>query len=123
MSETKIPHWLTKRATLTPDASALEFVGGESLTFANLYERSGEFARKLAYLGVTKGDRVAILSSNQLEMIIAIHALSYLNVVAVMLNTRLTKDELTYQLKAAQASYLITSTYFKAEKSLGFSST
>lgn len=121
MSETVIPHWLSKRAALTPDMLALEFVDGTTFTFAKLQKESEKYAKKLARLGVKKATRVAILSSNRLEMIIAIHALSYLGAIGVMLNIRLTKEELTYQLSESQANFLLTTTPLKNEKALDFS--
>lgn len=120
MEETIIPHWLTQRASLTPDALALEFVDGTTLTFASLQSRSKTFAKKLASLGAKTGDRIAILSTNQLEMIVAIHAISYLGAVAVMLNTRLTTNELMYQLTASKAMLLLTTEDLESGKALDF---
>src|SRR5699024_4770193 len=40
--------------------------------------------------------------------VIAIHALSYLGAVCVMLNTRLTSEELHYQVTDAEVSLLLT---------------
>lgn len=119
---TIMPHWLTKRATLTPNELALEFIDGTSLSFLELEKRSKCYARKLAKLGVNNESRVAILSTNNLEMIIAIHALTYLGAVAVMLNTRLTKTELMYQLKSANSLLLLTTESLQVEKALDFSS-
>src|SRR5699024_11046285 len=94
MNTTVMPHWLMKRATLTPNDLALEFIDGTSLSFKELHDRSKSYAKKLAQLGVKEQTRVAILSTNNLEMIISAHALTYLGAIAVMLNTRLTTKEL-----------------------------
>src|SRR5690625_422720 len=92
--EQVIPHWLTKQANISPNKIAVELENGESFTFAQLCAKSKSFAKKLASLGVEKHNHIAILSTNSIEMIIAIHALSFLKAVGVMLNTRLTKIEL-----------------------------
>ncbi|NBJ69288.1 MULTISPECIES: o-succinylbenzoate--CoA ligase [Clostridia] len=105
--QTVIPHWLTKQADISPDQIALQLSDGSTLTFQQLKEQSQDYAKKLAGWGVMKGTHVAVLSSNQPTMVIAIHALSYLEAVVVLLNSRLTGDELTYQLKDAEVSFLI----------------
>lgn len=99
-----IPHWLTKQAFLAPDKCAIETERGESIHFKELKLASEKYARKLAQIGVKKGDRVGILSTNRIPMIITIHALSYLGAVAVLLNTRLTEQELRYQIDDAGVS-------------------
>lgn len=104
-----IPHWLTKRAELTPEQTALESPDGSCITFQQLATISQIFARKLARSGIKQGIHVGVLSSNHSRMVIAIHALSYLGAVAVMLNTRLTKKELHYQVSDAEVSLILTS--------------
>lgn len=106
MGET-IPHWLTKQAELKPNQLAIELVDGQKLTFLELYEQSQQFARKLSSVGVSKGQHIGVLSTNNVTMIIAIHALSYLGAVGVLLNTRLTTSELQYQIDQSQVSLII----------------
>ena len=106
MSET-IPHWLTKQADLKPNETAIEFVNGSIITFKELSDQSQCFARQLAFEGVSKGDHVGILSGNHVTMIIAIHALSYLGAVGVLLNTRLSTRELQYQIDHGEVSVLL----------------
>lgn len=102
-----IPHWLTKQANLSPNQIALELRDGSKITFKELQENSVSFAKKLAALGVEKGTHLGILSSNQLEMVYTIHALSYLGAVGVLLNTRLSEKEINYQLADAEVNILI----------------
>lgn len=115
-----IPHWLTKQAALHPHKVALELTNGKSITFLQLKQKSKRFANQLAGLHIKEETRVAILSSNHLDMIIAIHALSYLEAVVVLLNTRLTKHELTDQLNRSGAQLLITTQSLQQEKDLSF---
>ena len=123
MQETTMPHWLTKRANLTPNDMALEFVDGTHVSFLQLKNKSVKYAKQLSTEGVKQHTRVAILSTNQLEMIIAVHALSYLGAIAVMLNVRLTKEELSYQLEASNAYLLLTTESLRDEKKLAFQRT
>ncbi|APC48897.1 o-succinylbenzoate--CoA ligase [Virgibacillus halodenitrificans] len=103
-----IPHWLNKQASLAPSQVAIEELDGSTLTFLQLQKESSTYARKLASWGITEGSHVGILSTNCKEMVIAIHALSYLGAVAVLLNTRLTIAELNFQLTDAEISFLLT---------------
>ncbi|MEN2768323.1 o-succinylbenzoate--CoA ligase [Ornithinibacillus xuwenensis] len=103
-----IPHWLSKQAFLAPNKPAIEQVDGTVITFLELKNRSQEFAQRLASYGIRKGSHVGILSNNNSSMIVAIHALSYLGAVAVLFNTRLTSDEINYQLHDAEVEVLIT---------------
>lgn len=110
----QLPHWLTKQAHLSPHQTALE-TAHRSITFLELKEASESYAKKLAQLGVSAGTHVGILSPNEISMVIAIHALSYLQAVSVMLNTRLTEQELVYQIKDAKVDVVLTSDRLKAD--------
>ncbi|GAA0428498.1 o-succinylbenzoate--CoA ligase [Lentibacillus halophilus] len=112
MAET-IPHWLTKQADVVPNKLALELSDGTVYTFRELKEKSQSFARKLKQLGVDKGSHIGILSANHADMVIAIHAVSYIGAVAVLLNTRLTKQERTFQINDADVSVVIGQSGFR----------
>src|SRR5690625_2517935 len=117
MSET-IPHWLTKQADLAPNKLALEIDEEISLTFKELYNKSKQIAQKLNNLNINPKDRIAILSTNSLDMLMTIHALSYLDAIVVLLNTRLTSSELNYQIKNSEATLLITTEELCKKKKL-----
>ena len=76
--EQTIPHWLTKQAFLHPEKTAIELENGEKVSFYSLKKMSEAFARKLAALNIKKGTHVGLLSNNNLDLVIAIHALTYL---------------------------------------------
>src|SRR5699024_5234429 len=120
MGET-IPHWLTKRAQLTPDQIAIECIDGTAVSFNQLASASQSLAKKLAQAGVEKGTHVGILSNNHTPMSIVSHALSHLRAVSVMLHTRLTEAELKYQIDDAEVSLVLTSEELeKSAKQLEF---
>ncbi|MGM8211939.1 o-succinylbenzoate--CoA ligase [Virgibacillus sp. W0430] len=104
-----IPHWLDKQAALVPNKIAIEQANREPITFLELKEKSELVARKLAQLNVKKDTHVGILAANRTDIIIAVYALSYLQAVAVLLNTRLAEAELNYQIKDAALHLLIIS--------------
>ncbi|MBM7554778.1 o-succinylbenzoate--CoA ligase [Thalassobacillus pellis] len=112
MEET-IPHWLDKQAEINPHQTAVETDTGASLTFLEIQQMSEAYAKALRAEGIGEGDHVAVLASNRLEMILAIHGLSYLGAVLVLLNTRLTPEELAFQVKDAEVSHFIVEERFR----------
>src|SRR5699024_10881562 len=89
-----------------------------SLTFKELYNKSKQIAQKLNNLNINPKDRIAILSTNSLDMLMTIHALIYLDAIVVLLNTRLTSSELNYQIKNSKATLLITTVELSKEKKI-----
>lgn len=103
---TEMPNWLKQRAFLTPERIAIKFEG-EQYSFLELHRFAEKRARQLASLGVKRGDAIGIFMKNSLDMVINIHALMYIGAVAVLLNTRLTPEELAWQLNDAKAKLVI----------------
>ncbi|MFC4558603.1 o-succinylbenzoate--CoA ligase [Virgibacillus kekensis] len=103
-----MPHWLTKQAELSPNKTAIELPDGTEVSFLELKRRSQLFAEKLFSIGIRKGAKVGIFSANHVDMVIALHGLSYLGAVAVMLNIRLTDKEVHYQIRDADVSVILT---------------
>jgi o-succinylbenzoate---CoA ligase len=106
LSSHSLPHWLTKRADLTPDRPAL-LAEGVQWSFRELHERARTTAGKLAALGIQKGDRVGVLMHNRPEMVQLVHALSYLEAVLVPLNIRLSPMEAGWQIQNAEAKVTV----------------
>ncbi len=103
---TTIPDWLAHRAAVLPAHPAL--VAGElALTYAELDARVRALAGALQSAGIAPGDRVAILATNSVEMVEAIHAVSRAGAILVPLNVRLTPDELAWQLRDADVRLLL----------------
>lgn len=100
------PNLLLKRAHLTPDRIALRFMG-EVWTFGQLYNEANEFAERLHAKGIQPGMRIAILSSSNAELVIAIHGCLQLSCELVMLNERLSEVELNYQLHDSKPDILL----------------
>src|SRR5699024_12480928 len=113
-----LPHWLDKQALVSPNNIAIALEDGSNITFSDLQIQSQPLARQLAGLGVHASTKVAVLSDNHLDFAILMHEFSYLQAVAVLLNTKLSNPELTSQLEDAEASLLITTQTLKQKKSL-----
>lgn len=106
------PNLLVKRANLTPNRVALRFLEKE-WTFAEVLDQACEFAEKLHLKGITPGKRIAILASSSPELVIVLHGCMQLGCELVMLNERLTEEELVYQLKDSAPDYLIVDQHEK----------
>jgi long-chain acyl-CoA synthetase len=61
-------------------------VGDDRWTFGELDERANAFAHLLASRGVETRDRVAVMTANRIEFVVAVFAISKLGAVAVLLS-------------------------------------
>ncbi|WP_328477672.1 AMP-binding protein [Actinoplanes sp. NBC_00393] len=91
----------------TPDAIAVRD-GDRALTYAALDERSSRVACALLSLGLTTGDRVALLSGNRLEYPEIAAGIAKAGLVLVPVNPRLTAPEVEFILGHSGARVLIT---------------
>jgi acyl-CoA synthetase (AMP-forming)/AMP-acid ligase II len=74
---------------------------GATLTFSQLHDRVKHLAAGLTNAGFKKGDRLAILLPNAPEYIELVYACSWLGVIAVPVNTRLSVVEIDHVLADA----------------------
>jgi malonyl-CoA/methylmalonyl-CoA synthetase len=93
----------------TPDLDklAIEAPDGQSLTYAALFDRSGQAATVLVALGVKPGDRVAVQIDKSADMIVLYLACLRSGAVLLPLNTAYTLPELEYFLSDAKPQLLI----------------
>ncbi|HYS81065.1 MAG TPA: long-chain fatty acid--CoA ligase [Anaeromyxobacteraceae bacterium] len=99
-------HALGRGARYYPDRIALAS-DGKSSTFRELHDRVSRIAAALSRGGFSVGDRLAILLPNEPEYIELIYACTWLGVIAVPLNTRLSAAELDRVLADATPRGLI----------------
>jgi len=92
-----IGDWLGRRALLTPEKIALRDAihGGEPITYRGWNLAANRAAQLLRTLGVTKGDRVAVLAHNCIEYLDLWFACGKLGAILQTLNWRLTPRELS----------------------------
>ncbi|UQD53103.1 o-succinylbenzoate--CoA ligase [Bacillus methanolicus] len=112
MEEQTIPNWLKKRADLTPDRIAIHFCDS-SITFQELFHLSAKTAGQLSTVGLKKGQFVGVLLKNHQDTVLILLAMQMLGVKAVILNNRLTTEELIWQLNDSRSSFLITEDAFE----------
>jgi acyl-CoA synthetase (AMP-forming)/AMP-acid ligase II len=89
---------------------ARDFVraGDEQWTFAELDGLSNAFARYLAGKGVVAGDRVATMTANRVEFVVAVHAISKLGAAAVLLSPAWKSVEVEHAFELTSPAHAIT---------------
>lgn len=102
-----IQEFLTRSAKKYADNTAIHFMGKE-MNYEELYQSSLKFANYLKTLGITKGDRVAIMLPNCPQGVIAYYGILYAGGVVVQTNPLYTEREAQYQLKDSGAKAIIT---------------
>ncbi len=111
--QNNLGQFLAKRAQLGPAREALvEVERGRRFTYLELDQRANRCAAALAALGVSRGDRVAVLMMNGVEYVESYYALAKLGAIMVPLNWRLVPDELEFILGDAGATLLLYDTEF-----------
>lgn len=101
--------WLGKRDVLTPERLALvDDASGQRYTYHQLNERANRLANALAGRhGIAKGDRIAVLARNRIELLDLLFATGKLGAIMVPLNWRLVPRELNYLMRDSGACMLI----------------
>jgi malonyl-CoA/methylmalonyl-CoA synthetase len=89
------------------DKMALESPDGLSLTYGQLFERSGRAANALVALGVEPGERVAVQIDKSPDVIVLVLACLRAGAVLLPLNTAYTLIELEYFLSDAKPALTI----------------
>ena len=97
--------FLNISAAICPDRGAIVFEG-KRYTFSQLNERANRLANALLNLGVSKGDRVAMLQVNSNQHVEAYFAAAKFGAIYVPLNFRARGEELTYMLSSSEANAL-----------------
>lgn len=102
-------HWLDRRDLITPRRLAV-VDGDRRLTYRDLATRVRGLAAGLRRQGIGRGDRVALLSFNRVEVLEVLFALARLGAIMVPLNWRLTPPEMAVQLADSAPGLMIADT-------------
>ena len=81
--------------------------GDARLTWRELAQRSAQIAAGFARLGLTRGDRVAVLLGNRIEFVLTMLGAAHAGLVTVLLSTRQQKPEIAYVLTDCGARLLV----------------
>ena len=88
---------LGNRARLSPNKiGVVDVAAGQRWRYSELDERANRLANALLGLGVSKGDRVAILAHNGVEYVDAFFAAGKIGAILTPLNWRLATSEISY---------------------------
>ncbi len=98
--------WIRNSARRTPARIAIDYLGRE-LTYAELDRRSDALAAALLERGLRRGDRLATLTGNSPEHVIAFFACAKAGFMLLPLNWRLAAPELRYQLEDAEPALFL----------------
>jgi long-chain acyl-CoA synthetase len=100
-------HMLRSTVEATPDAEALVELGGQRVTYRQLWDRAARVAGGLRSQGVERGDRVAIRLPNGNDWAFAFYGIQLAGAVAVPVNTRFTDSEVEYVISDSAAKTVV----------------
>lgn len=107
--------WIANRARLSPDSIAVvEGEAGIRFTYYELNKRAESLAAHLLSLKIKKGDRVALLSANDVGYFDLLFACGKIGAIFVPLNWRLSSTEIAYILSNCTPKLLVLSTKFES---------
>lgn len=97
---------IEKHAQKDPDKTAIVYEG-QRISYREFVSRVDELAKTLSGLGLSKGDRVAMLMHNCPEMVFGFYGAMKLGVISVSLNIMFKKDEIDFIIEDADPKVLI----------------
>jgi len=101
-----IHNLLDNAAKKFPDKTAI-IDGNNVFPYREIREASLKFGSALTSLGITKGDRVGILSPNCAEFVISFYGISRIGAVVTTINSGYRELEISHQISDSQCSVII----------------
>jgi acyl-CoA synthetase (AMP-forming)/AMP-acid ligase II len=83
---------------------------GQELNYADVSRRTEAIAEQFAALGIGRGDVVAVMLPNRVELLLSLFAAWRLGAAATPINPVFTKNEAGYQIEDSGAALLVSST-------------
>jgi long-chain acyl-CoA synthetase len=102
-----LPAMLRGSVDRFPDRDALVELGGERVTYRQLWDRAARVAGGLRAAGVQPGDRVANRLGNGNDWVLAFWGTLLAGAVVVPVNTRFAEPEVRYVLEDSGASFVV----------------
>jgi o-succinylbenzoate---CoA ligase len=99
--------WLLYRSEISPDTIALIFKE-HSISYQRLNSMVNSAVGWLENRGLEQDNHIGLLMENRVEWVVLMHAISRLGAILVPLNTRLTKEELDYQISFSNCDGVIS---------------
>lgn len=98
---------LRRRVERTPDHECIVVLGGERLTYREVWDRSARVAGGLRVLGVGPGDRVANRHGNTMAWCLGFWGTLMAGAVVVPVNTRFSESEVDYVIDDSGATIVL----------------
>jgi acyl-CoA synthetase (AMP-forming)/AMP-acid ligase II len=100
-------HMFRRSVERHPERECIVILGGERVTYQQVWDRSARVAGGLAAAGVRPGDRVANRHGNSLEWCLGFWGTLMAGGVVVPVNTRFSESEIDYVVTDSGASYVL----------------
>ncbi|HRF07558.1 MAG TPA: AMP-binding protein [Xanthobacteraceae bacterium] len=110
-----LAHWLARAGCAHPDAPAVGFGAKTVYDYRTLSLRAAKLAGGLLSLGMTRGDRVAIISKNQPDYVAIMFGIMHAGLSSVPANAKLHGAELGYILEHSGARVCFVSEDMESE--------
>ncbi|WP_406686397.1 o-succinylbenzoate--CoA ligase [Rossellomorea vietnamensis] len=99
MTTQELPNWLKQRAFLTPDRTALTN-GDVEYTFGELWEKAISIGEQLhTIVKHSSHPFLGLMIKNKVESVCLVHAIQQLGFTTVLLNNKLSENELSFQIQ------------------------
>lgn len=108
-----VGRWLTDRALQDPSATAIDD-RGVTISYGALAGRADALAERLRHAGYVPGDRVATLTGNSIDHVVAFFACAQAGLALVPLSWRLTAGELADLLDGVAPALLLVEDEYSA---------
>jgi acyl-CoA synthetase (AMP-forming)/AMP-acid ligase II len=95
-------------SSVVPERTAMA-CEGNSRTFMEMQDRVNRLANAMQAMGISQGDRIAVMAINSMEYVEAYYATAKLGGVFVPLNYRAKQEELAYMCNNSEAALLFVS--------------
>jgi o-succinylbenzoate---CoA ligase len=107
MTTQQLPNWLKQRTFLTPDRMALSNGDGE-YTFAELWEKVISIGEQLnTIVKQSSHPYLGLMIKNKVNSVLLVHAIQQLGFTTVLLNHKLSENELSFQIQDMELSTVI----------------
>lgn len=110
LAEQTLPALLDRQAAHYGDKQFVSTTAGERRTYKQMRDAAASWAGLLAEIGIERGDRVAALAGNRIELIELLLGCAWIGAIAVPLNTAIRGAQLQHALTNSGARALIIET-------------
>ena len=113
MTAQEMPNWLKQRAFLTPERTALSN-GDVKYTFRELWEKAVSIGEQLnTIVKSSQHPFVGLMIKNNVESVLLVHAIQQLGFTTVLLNNKLSENELSFQINDMELSTVLYDDEFR----------